>query len=457
MSSKRSTHSQISDLALDLFGSQSRQFVELGRELSVDELVKGILKLSEELGAEGRKRVIQAFTEHNRIAELEDRVQDSDRFRRSGFDFTRPNAKSSNYSVKLYWWDREKTQRQYISTIPFKPGQVVRMTHRSTGEVRVMLCEGLYTDRSLFELVPAIKQYRQMEVQNRRARKQTKQQEQVSIESNTLPPDLGIQLRLKQILPNQQFIILSYPRCFSAELNEDEWQFNCLSEDEVNVLENSSSVEAISPSSHEAKTIQPATQPVQTATPENLSTPEAAKLRIDLSRQESSTPVSASTKSSQARRASATNGQQPDTEESTRVRSTPQSPINPVPTFEALALLSQLSGSPLQVIEKFSKVVLQNTEKQPLVTFNPATQQLTSHYTNAELMQLMQKLVTTTFRRSDATEEQKQVATRLRVRLQGASHQKPNELLYYLMGTPSKRRKLTFDDRSRTFPGVMRS
>jgi hypothetical protein len=435
MSSKRSTNPQRSDSVLDLFGSQSRQFVELGRELSFDELVKGMIKLSEELGTEGRKRVIQAFAEHDRIAELEDRVREGDRFRRSGFDFTRPNAKSSNYSVKLYWWDREKTQRQYISTIPFKPGQVVRTTHRSTGEVRVMLCEGLFTDRSLFELVPAIKQYRQVEVQNRRARKQTKQQESI----DNPPLDLGIQLRLKQILPTPQFIILSYPQCFRAELNEDEWQFDCLSEREVEALEKASPAEPISLPSHQTEvTEQPA--------PRSRSSSNPTKHQSDSSRRNSSTHIPTAAKSSQGR--GNVSDQQVNSKETSRARSTSQAPINPIPTFEALASLSQLTDSPLQVVETASDIVLRNAQNQTLVAFNVATQQLTSHSTDAELTQLMQKLVTATFRRSDATEEQKQTATRLRVRLQGANHQKPDELLHYLMGTPSKRRKLRYDDRS---------
>ncbi|MGG6265457.1 hypothetical protein ACQ4M3_05565 [Leptolyngbya sp. AN03gr2] len=455
MSSKRSTDAKSSNSVLELFGSQSRQFVELGRELSLDDLVKGMIKLSEELGTEGRNRIIQAFAEHNRIAELEDQLRDGDRFRRSGFDFTRPNAKSSNYSVKLYWWDREKTQRQYISTIPFKPGQVMRMTHRSTGEERVMLCEGLYTDRSLFELVPAIKQYRQMEVQNRRTRKQTKQQD--SIELNPLPPDLGIQLRLKQILPTQQFIVLSYPRCFRAELNEDEWQFEGLSEREVKALENNSPVKTVSLSSDETEIAQQSARSRLAHTTLNEpSTSTATQFPVDLPRQKSPARVSAA-KPSQGRRSEVKNQQQANTQEVPKARSTSQTPINPVPTFEALALLSQLTDFPLQVIETASNVVLQNAQKQPLVTFNAATQQLTSHYADAELIQLMQKLVSTTFRRSDATEEQHQAATRLRVRLQGANHQKSDELLYYLMGTPSKRRKLAFDDRSRTSPGAVRS
>ena len=73
-------------------------------------------------------RCIRAFTEHNLAAEFEDNPQDGSRFRNDCFEYGLPYANSPNYSVKLYWWDREKLHRQYIGTIPFKRDQTIQIT-----------------------------------------------------------------------------------------------------------------------------------------------------------------------------------------------------------------------------------------------------------------------------------------------------------------------------------------
>lgn len=441
MALKRSSNSTPDDL-LALLGSDERQFVELGRQLSLDALVKSMLKLSDRLGVEGRKRVIRAFTEHNFNAEFEDNPQDGSRFRNDCFEYGTPYANSPNYSVKLYWWDREKLHRQYIATIPFKRDQTLRLTHRASGEIRVVLCEGLYTDRSLFDLVPAIKQYRQAEAQRRKARNEARKNKQPLPESLSDIPELGIELRFKQLLPTPQPFIFSYPRCFHDELREDEWQMEILSQAEVLEMQAEQSVPIFadrSPTS-EQPTInhhQPI-EPVQPTRADTASKPPAQTTTAVDRRQKSSKP--------------APSEQQPSNAPDSAAKS-----IDPTPTFDGLVLLSQLTDAPMQLTKTPTQLILADTRSQAIVIFDSTTQQLRSSYTNIELIQLLEKLVKVTFRHAAATEDQKQMATRLRVRLQGAKHQKSNELLNYLMGAPSKRRKITFDDRSHVEGKSLRS
>lgn len=455
MALKRPSNSTPDD-PLTLLGSEERQFVELGRQLSLDTLVKSILKLSERLGVEGRKRVIRAFTEHNFNAEFEDNPQDGSRFRNDCFEYGTPYANSPNYSVKLYWWDREKLHRQYIGTIPFKRDQTIRLTHRMTKKVRVVLCEGLYTDRSLFELVPTIKQYRQEEAQRRKARNEARKSKQPLPEYASEVPELGIELRLKQFLPTLQSFIFSYPQCFQGELSEDEWQMEILSESEVLALKTEQAQSFLNSSTQpeqETENVEAAT-PVSTNRADrsrSKSSPQdtAAKL-VDSDRHPKSSKSAAASNSSKRQSTSAAASAAPSSSRAAKA-------IDPTPTLRGLTLISQLTETPLQLIETPTRVILSDSQDQEIVTFDPMTQQLQSSYTSIEFLQMLERLVKITFRQAAATDEQKQMATRLKVRLQGAKHQKPDELLNYLMGTPSKRRKIAFDDRSHTEGRSLRS
>ncbi|GAP99608.1 hypothetical protein [Leptolyngbya sp. NIES-2104] len=454
MALKRPSNSTPDDL-LTLLGSEERQFVELGRQLSLDTLVKSILRLSERLGVEGRKRVIRAFTEHNFNAEFEDNPQDGSRFRNDCFEYGTPYANSPNYSVKLYWWDREKLHRQYIGTIPFKRDQTIRLTHRTTGKVRVVLCEGLYTDRSLFELVPAIKQYRQEEAQKRRSRNEARKNKQPLPEYASEVPELGIELRLKQLLPTLQSFIFSYPHCFQAELSEDEWQMETLSESEVLAIKTEQAQSLLNSSTQPEQE----TENIEAATPappnhadrsRSKSSPQnTAAKSVDSDRHPKPSKSAAASNSSKQQSTSAASAES----NSSRAAKT----IDPTPTLRGLTLISQLTETPLQLVETPTRVTLSDSQNQAIVIFDPTTQQLQSSYTSIEFLQLLERFVKTTFRHSAATDEQKQMATRLKVRLQGAKHQKPDELLNYLLGTPSKRRRIAFDDRSHVEGRSLRS
>lgn len=452
MALKRSGNSTPDDL-LALLGSEERQFVELGRQLSLDALVKSILKLSERLGVEGRERIIRAFTEHNFNAEFEDNPQDGSRFRNDCFEYGTPYANSPNYSVKLYWWDREKLHRQYIGTIPFKRDQTIRLTHRTTGKIRVVLCEGLYTDRSLFELVPAIKQYRQEEAQKRRSRNEARKNKQPLPEYVSEVPELGIELRLKQLLPTLHSFIFSYPHCFQAELSEDDWQIEILSESEVLAIKTERAQSFLNSS----------TQPEQETENTEADAPVLPS-RVDRSRSKSSPQGTAKKSVNSDRRPKPSKSAASSKRQSTSAAasaapgsSRAAKAIDPTPTLRGLTLISQLTETPLQLVETPTRVTLSDSENRAIVIFAPTTQQLQSSYTSIEFLQLLERLVKVTFRHAAATDEQKQMATRLKVRLQGAKHQKPDELLNYLMGTPSKRRKIAFDDRSYTEGRSLRS
>ncbi|BAS60101.1 hypothetical protein NIES2135_67420 (plasmid) [Leptolyngbya boryana NIES-2135] len=452
MALKRSSNSTPDDL-LTLLGSEERQFVELGRQLSLDDLVKSILKLSERLGVEGRKRIIRAFTEHNFAAEFEDNPQGGSRFRNDCFEYTSPYANSPNYSVKLYWWDREKLHRQYIGTIPFKRDQIIRLQHRTTGKSRIVLCEGLYTDRSLFELVPAIKQFRQEEAQKRRSRNEARKNKQPLPEYASDVPELGIELRLKQLLPTSQSFIFSYPGCLQNELREDDWQIEILSESEFSAIK----AEYIQLEHQALKDQDDALTPLDCTTHSD-STPSKLLSRSTSkkSKESSSYGVAQSANHSSKSKSPTSPKRQPATHTSASSRSSAKI-IDPTPTMRGLALLSQLTEAPMQLTETTTQVFLSDSQNRAIITFDPTTQQLQSSYSSIEFLQLLEKLVKIAFRHVAATDEQQQMATRLKVRLQGAKHQKPDELLNYLMGTPSKRRKIEFDDRSHAEGRSLRS
>lgn len=443
MALKRSSNSTPDDL-LTLLGSEERQFVELGRQLSLDDLVKSILKLSERLGLEGRKRIIRAFTEHNFAAEFEDNPQDGSRFRNDCFEYNSPYANSPNYSVKLYWWDREKLHRQYIGTIPFKRDQIIRLQHRTTGKIRIVLCEGLYTDRSLFELVPTIKQFRQEEAQKRRSRNEARKNKQPLPEYASDVPELGIELRLKQLFPTLQSFIFSYPGCLQNELREDDWQIEILSESEFLAIK----AEYIKPERQASEDQdEELTQPDRDAHSDSASSKSPSQNTSQKSEENNRRSKSRSATSSKRHPASTA----PASSRS------PAKTIDPTPTMRGLVLLSQLTEAPLQLIETTTQVVLSDAQNRAIVTFDPIAQQLQSSYTIIEFLQLLEKLVKIAFRHSAATDEQQKMATRLKVRLQGAKHQKPEELLNYLMGMSSKRRKIEFDDRSHAEGRSLRS